>query len=70
MNGRFRSVYEMSRVPLVDKQRVIGRELYVAAKLLGMTNVYVSIDNKVSGFDQEGYFVTDAYVYVKYVPLM
>ena len=70
MSERYKSIYVMSRVPAESLQRVRGNELYVAAKVLGMSNVYVSIDDKVSGYDKDGYFVVDAYVYKRDSPLI
>ena len=63
MSERYKCIYVMSRVPDGNLHRVKGKELYDAAKVLGMTNVYVSIDDKVSGYDKDGYFIVDAYVY-------
>ena len=72
MNERYKCIYEMSRVRVPDcnSHRVRGKELYDAAKVLGMTNVYVSIDDKVSGYDKDGYFVVDAYVYKRDTPII
>ena len=70
MSERYKSIYVMSRVPDGNLHRVKGKELYDAAKVLGMTNVYVSIDDKVSGYDKDGYFVVDAYVYKRDRPIV
>ena len=70
MSERYKSIYVMSQVPIGNSHRVIGKELYDAAKVLGMTNIYVSIDDKVSGYDKDGYFVVDAYVYKRDSPLI
>jgi len=70
MNERYKCIYVMSRVPDGNLHRVKGKELYDAAKVLGMSNVYVSIDDKVSGYDKDGYFVVDAYVYKRDRPSM
>ena len=70
MNERYKCIYVMSRVPDGNLHRVKGKELYDAAKVLGMSNVYVSIDDRVSGYDKDGYFVVDAYVYKKDKPSM
>ena len=70
MSERYKSIYVMSRVPAESLHRVRGNELYVAAKVLGMSNVYVSIDDKVSGYDKDGYFVVDAYVYRRDTPII
>lgn len=70
MNERYKCIYVMSRVPDGNLHRVRGKELYDAAKVLGMTNVYVSIDDKVSGYDKGGYFIVDAYVYKKDTPII
>ena len=70
MNERYKCIYEMSQVPAESLHRVKGKELYDAAKVLGMTNVYVSIDDKVSGYDKDGYFVVDAYVYKRDTPII
>lgn len=70
MSKRYKSIYVMSQVPAENLHRVRGKELYDAAKVLGMSNVYVSIDDKVSGYDKDGYFVVDAYVYKRDSPLI
>ena len=70
MNERYKSIYVMSRVPAESLHRVRGNELYGEAKVLGMSNVYVSIDDRVSGYDKDGYFVVDAYVYKRDRPSM
>ena len=70
MSDRYKCIYVMSRVPDGKLRRVRGNELYDAAKALGMTNVYVSIDDKVSGYDKDGYFIVDAYVYRRDTPII
>lgn len=70
MNERYKCIYVMSRVPDGNLHRVKGKELYDAAKVLGMSNVYVSIDDKVSGYDKDGYFVVDTYVYKRDTPII
>ena len=70
MSERYKSIYVMSRVPAESLHRVRGNELHVAAQVLGMSNVYVSIDDRVSGYDKDGYFVVDAYVYKRDRPSM
>ena len=70
MSERYKCIYVMSQVPAESLHRVRGKELYDAAKVLGMSNVYVSIDDKVSGYDKDGYFVVDAYVYKRDSPLI